>query len=237
MGLLDFFLGDERNIQRHTRRITNRDAQPDDREASARWLAQNGSPKAILGLLQRFDMNLEHQLKDQGEKELVHDLVLPMGEKAVEALRAWLRQCRQFTQPLRLLGEIQGHEAAVAMVYELLELELKKDDFKPDKKKGLLVWLAEVRHTGVIAAASPFLTDFDEGVRYAAAEAILAQGGEPARKALLAVLSNPNEESNRLKIRVADQFVQRGWRADELTDGAHLPERYTLREGRIVQAG
>ena len=38
MGLFDFFLSDEKKIAKHQRRLTNRDSQPEDREASARWL-------------------------------------------------------------------------------------------------------------------------------------------------------------------------------------------------------
>ena len=68
MGLFDFMLSPEKKIAKHVRRLTNRDAQPEDREGSAAWLAQHGTPQAILGLLSRFDMQLEHHLKDRSEQ-------------------------------------------------------------------------------------------------------------------------------------------------------------------------
>jgi hypothetical protein len=236
MGLLDFFMGAEKQLQRHTRRLTNRDSQPEDREASARFLAEKGTPQAMLGLLSRFDMSLEHQLKDAGEKELVYSLLVSQGDKAIEPTKVWLRQCKQFALPLRLLGELGGTESALVGAFELLELEHRKDDFKAAKKKGLLVWLIDQRDPRVVAAAAPFLADFDEGVRYSAAEAIIAQGGELARVALSPVLVNAAEESNRLRMRIAAIFAQRGWAVEGSPEGAELPSGFRIRDGRVATA-
>ena len=238
MGLFDRFFGDEAKIQKHTRRLTNRDSQPDDRDASARWLAERGTAQALIGLLQRFDLSLEHQMKDAGEKDLAYSLLLAKGEQAIEPTKAWLRQCKQFAMPLRLLGEIGGGNAAIETAYELLELELKKDDFKPEKKKGLLVWLADMRHSGASRAAEPFLKDFDEGVRYAAAEVIIAQGADTGRGPLLDVIANPKEESNRLKTRIAEIAVQRSWRVEDRAEALtkSLPSGFQVRDGRLLPA-
>lgn len=237
MGLFDFFLSEDAQIKKHIARLTNRDSQPDDREASAKWLAERNSPQALLGMLQRFDLALEHQLKDQSEKELVFDLLVAKGAQVLDPVKVWLRQCKSFAMPLRLLGEVGGREAAVDMCLELLQIELQKDDFKPVKKKALLVWLAEQHHAAAGAAAAPFLTDFDEGVRYSAVEVISAQTGEEGRVPLLELLSGTKEESNRVRVRVASVFVQRGWRVDDAGEGltAVLPAEFKVREGRIVR--
>jgi hypothetical protein len=237
MGLFDFFLSEEAQIKKNIARLTNRDSQPDDRDASAKWLAERNSPLALLGLLQRFDLALEHQLKDQAEKELVFDLLVAKGAQVLDPVRVWLRQCKSFAMPLRLLGEVGGREAAVEMGYELLKIELQKDDFKPVKKKALLVWLAEQRHAGASAAAAPFLADFDEGVRYSAVEVIAAQSGDEGRAALLELLAGTKEESNRVRVRVASVFVQRGWRVDDAGAGlvSVLPAEFKVRDGRIVR--
>lgn len=234
MGLFDFFLSEEKQIQRHVRRLTNRDSQPEDREASARWLAEKATPQALIGLLARFDINLDHQLKDAGEKEFVFSLLAGLGEAAIEPTRTWLRQCKHFALPLRLLGEIGGPRASLDMAFELLEIEGKKDDFKPDKKKALLVWLVGVKDPRCVEKAAPFLADFDEGVRYAAIEVLVAQGGDAGRAPLEAVLVNPREESNRLRVRVAEVFAQRGWRAGpEVAE--RVPEGFAFRDGRITR--
>ena len=142
MGLFDFFLNEDGKITKNQRRLVNRDAQPEDREAAARWLADNGSPKSLLALCSRFDMALEHQLKDAGEKDLAYALLAGKGAAAVEAVQAWLKTCKQVAQPLKLYEELVGREKAVEFALDLLDAERKRDDFKPDKKKRLLVWLA-----------------------------------------------------------------------------------------------
>lgn len=235
MGLFDLFLSDERKIKKHHRRLNNRDAQEEDRELSARWLAENGSPQALLALLSRFDMNLEHQLKDSGEKDLVYALLARQGDALLDPLHAWLARCKQVAHPLRLLAEQTDPEKAIAVVYDLLEAERARDDFKADKKKKLLIWLADQQHEGAIEAAMPFLSDFDEGVRYAAAEVIIAQEDDAGRAPLLAVLADPEEESNRLKVRVSEVFAARRWAIDEAPEVAdRLPNGYAVRDARVV---
>lgn len=235
MFLLDFFLSEDKKIERHTRRLTNRDSQPEDREGSALWLSQNAGERGIMGLLARFDMALEHQMKDSTERDRVFGLLVEKGSAVIEPTKRWLRTCKQFALPLRLLGEVGGQEAAVAMAFELLDIERKKDDFKPDKKKGLLLWLAEIKNTpAAVEHAAPFLVDFDEGVRYAAVEVLLTQGTDSAREELQRVFTNDREDSNRLKIRVAEQFIARGWKAESKVE-AGLPGGFAFRDGRIVQ--
>lgn len=237
MGLFDFFLSEEGQIKKNTARVTNRDSQPEDREAAARWLAERNSPQALLGMMQRFDLTLEHQLKDQSEKELVFDLLVAKGAQVVEPVKVWLRQCKSLAMPLKLLGEVAGREAAIEMCFELLRIEHQKDDFKPGKKKALLVWLADQRHAGAAAVAAPFLADFDEGVRYSAVEVIAGQAGDEGRAPLLGLLSGTKEESNRVRIRVASVFVQRGWRVDDAGEGLAgvLPAEFKVRDGRLVR--
>jgi hypothetical protein len=238
VGLFDFFQSEEKLIQKHHRRLTDRDATPEDREASAHWLTQNGKPQALLALLARFDLKLDHQLKDKGEKDQIFSLALGVGQPVHEPLRTWLGQCRHLAQPLQLYRELAGATATIDLALQLLERERAKDDFKPDRKKALLVWLAENRDPRLVQAAAPFLNDFDEYVRYAAVEVLVAQEAEAAREPLLARLMNPDEDSNRLRARVAEVFVQRRWPLGEAAAALadRLPGGYALRDGRLVAA-
>ena len=235
MGFFDMFLSEEGRIQKNQRTITNRDVQPEDRDAAAQWLGANGSPKALVALLTRFDMNLENQLKDKKEKEVVYSLLQKAGEETIRPLERHLERCRQVAIPLRLYVEMKGEDAAVSKVLSILELERAKDDFKPQKKVDLLVWLVDRRHPHAIDAVTPLLEDFDENVRYAAMEVIAAQQDEAGRVPLETVLRNQGEESNRLRIRVAELFVQRRWPiGDAAAVEAGMPPGYAVREGRLT---
>jgi hypothetical protein len=238
MGLFDFFLSDAKKIQRYQRALVDKAQQAEERAVSARWLADHGTPIALLALLSRFEMRLEHQMNDQAEKEDLYGLLIRLGEPVVEPLRAHLKKGRQMGFPLRLMVELQGVDRTVDLVLDLLEHERKKDDFKADKKQQLLVWLAEGRHARAAPVAAAFLHDFDEAVRYSAAEVLMASGDEASRLALEGTLVSPKEESNRLKTRIADVFASKGWPlAQPEAVAASLPGGFVVRNGRVVASG
>jgi HEAT repeat protein len=237
--MFDFILSTEKKIAKNTRRLTNRDAQPEDRESSAQWLANEGSPQSMLGLLARFDLQLEHDINNQKELDYIYNLCVSLGDKMHEPALVWLRQCKAVSRPLALIGDLQGEEAAIQAAYEVLQIERSEgNEFNPHKKKAVLIWLAERRHDGLIEQVAPFLGDFDEGVRYAAVEAMAAQQEDAAREPLLTVLTNAEEESNRLRIRVCEFFAQRGWPVGEAEEALaqSLPDGFSLRGGRIARA-
>ena len=61
--------GEAGQVKRHIKRLSNLNAQKDERAGSAHWLAENGSEEAILGLLKRFELTYEHRMKDTEEKK------------------------------------------------------------------------------------------------------------------------------------------------------------------------
>lgn len=235
MGLFDIFLSEDKLIAKHARRMTDCDAQPEDRELSVRWLADKGTDRSILGILARFDLSLDHQMKDNTEKDYTFDVLRSLGDKAIAPTEAYLKRCKQVAWPLRLFNALTSDARATEMVYKLLQAEFDRDDFKPHKKKALLIWLIERRDDGAIAAASPFLGDFDEQVRYAASEVIIGQRSDEGREPLLAALVNPEEESNRFRLRIAEVFAQRRWSVADV-DAEKLPDLdgFTVRNGLLV---
>ena len=83
------------------------------------------------------------------------------------------------------------------------------------------------------------LKDFDEGVRYAAVEALAAQESDECKEQLAEALGNPNEESNRFRCRIAEIFHQRNWSIEG--DAADLiaenpPSQFKLVGNKIVPA-
>jgi hypothetical protein len=237
MGLFDIFMSEEKQIVRHTRRLMNRDSQPEDREASSLWLAQNGSTMAVSGLIRRFEIKLDHGMKDKTEKDALFSLLVDLGSELVsEPLKNWLRKKPQFPIPLRLLQTIEGDDAAVELAIELLAVEVEKDNFKPEKKLGLLTWLNNYVHADMVDVGAPLLNDFDEGVRCAAANLLIATESDAAANPLCEALFRENEDSGRLKTRLAKVFTMRGWPVSSgfIDSTDRLPSEYTIIDGRIV---
>ena len=81
MGIFDFLFGGnkETQLKRHAKKVSNLNAQADEREASAQWLAEEGSPQAIGALLKRFSINYEQRMKDIKEKEYIYKLLERKG--------------------------------------------------------------------------------------------------------------------------------------------------------------
>lgn len=236
MAFLDKIFGDP--LKKHARRVGTRDAQPEDREASARWLLDNGSPEALTAVFKRFELQLEHSLKDKKEKELVFDMLVEVGPPAAVAAREFARSSVHFQWAVAVIDRLEGPAAGTRALIELLEHQRVEDEFKPEKKRTLLLFLAERSDPAVTAAAARFLTDFDEGVRHAAIEAIAAQQAPeadagPSPEALLGVaLMNPDEESTRIRGRLAEIFATRGWRVpDEAALAGRVPVGFRLVDG------
>jgi len=212
MAFFDFLLGGPGGqLKRHARRVANRDAQAEDREASAHWLAENGTDEALFALCGRFGLQLEHGMKDRKEKDIVFDLLIEHGAKGATVARRWASDNPHFHHVVRLVEKVEGGDAAVGLLLELLSAEKVDNEFKPEKKRNLLISLAERRSPRIVAAAVPFLVDFDEGVRHAAIEAIAAQEGDEGAESLAAALANPKEESTRIRGRLVEIFQQRKW--------------------------
>lgn len=237
MGLFDFLSGSEEvQLKRHAKRMTNINAQSEDRQASAHWLAHNGSPDAILGLLGRFSLNIDSQMKDANEKALIYDLLVDLGPKVCAPAREWMRKNASIAQPLRLVEHFEGREAVVAVLLDLLARE--NDPFKTEKKRQILIKLAEYRHASVAPAVIPVLDDFDEGVRYAAVEVLQNQEDAGVGPALARRLASPDEDSNRIRGRIAEIFSQRRWSLGEhaAAVAGNAPRGWQVQGDRVLPA-
>lgn len=210
MGFFDFFTGgEEGQIKRHSKRLRNLNAQAEDRELSAHWLAENGSEEAILGLLGRYTVTYEQGMKDQNEKQLVYELLVSLGPKGGGPIRKWVRKNSQFARPLNALAQVEGGDAVVDVLLDMLGREV--DPFKPEKKRQILVMLAEFRDPRIVDRVPACLEDFDEGIRYAAAQTLIVQETDEVKEELGAALARRDEDSNRLRVRISQCFQDRGW--------------------------
>ena len=239
MGFLDIIFGSPaKQLERQCKRVQNINAQPEDREAAALFLAEDGSEQAIYGLLGRFDVRIENAMKDRNEKAFVFDLLEALGQPALDPAVIFSKRCKNIANPLRLIEALGGTGPLLDTVLGMLDEEAEKEDYKPDRKRHLLVLLADQRDERIADSAARFLEDFDEGVRYSAAQAVIAQESERAMDRLLAALANPTEESNRLRVRIAEVVAARRWALDPHVEAlqGNLPNGFQVK-GRYLVAG
>lgn len=239
MGLLDWFKGGsgESKIKKYGKKLRNKDTPVEERESIAHDLAADGSEEAVLALLGRFEMTYEHSMKDASEKERVTNLVLGLGEDAVKPLEIFLRASNAFSRPLSIYERLTTPEQAQALVLELVEAEYKKSGLKPQKKRDLLVKLADFRGPKVVESALRFVDDFDEGCRASSVEVLIAQQEtEEIRETLLQRMSSGEEDSSRICFRIAEVAAARSWPLGEhaAAIGAKPPMNFAVNGDRLV---
>ena len=235
MGWLDWLTGGEDGqLKRHVKRIRNLNAQAEDRIGSAHWLAELGTEEAVIGLLGRFSINYEHRMKDTEEKNLVTELLRGLGQQKISGpIRAWCRKNEAFARPLSLVHDLEGKEAAVDILLDMLGREV--DPFKTEKKRQILIKLSDYIDDRICERVPACLEDFDEGIRYAAAEALISQDVAEIRVDLARALARRDEESNRLRVRIAEAFHKRGWELGEHADAIEErpPVGWAVAEGML----
>lgn len=228
----------ESQLKRHAKKVVNLNAQSEDRQFSAEWLADNGSPEAIAALLRRFSVHYEHQTKDKNEKELIYKLLLNVGSSIVPTTKKWMMHNIEFAMPLMLVENFEGEDSVIQSLLDMLARENdpeQTDMFKFQKRQQLLIHLSNFNHDSIIDAVAPCLKDFNEDVRFAAIEALGKQNNSAAQPLLLDALCNPDEESNRLRYRIAQFFQEHGWDlADKASDvEAILPSGWTIVDNKL----
>lgn len=235
MGIFDFLFGGnkETQLRRHAKKVSNLNAQADERESSAQWLAEEGSPTAIAALLKRFSINYEQRMKDIKEKEYIYKLLERQGADVIEPAKEWMRRNPNFAYPIQLITKFQGEEAMVTFLLELLSLE--NDDFSPQKKLQLLSHLQNHKHDSICPAVLPYLKDFNEDVRFATIEAIAVQKDDQALAPLLEQMEQ--EASNRLRHRIASIFSTENWSVTPFEDRIKekIPVGFTLQGDRLIE--
>lgn len=188
-------------------------AQTYDRQEAIRELSNLADAEAVAALLKRFTFTIDPSITDQEEKDLAFEGVLRAGKDAVEPVRAFAAKAESLRYPLRILKSILDEDE---LVEELL-VWLSRWDTEyakfVDPKLQLLEELSEHKHPDIRPAVEPFLEDVNEPARFNAVTAVLAQQDAEAIGPLLAMLLD--EESMRVRAKVADGLAQLGWTIPE----------------------
>lgn len=243
MGLFDLFSkkgspsSEQRELLRLKKMVANKLSQNIDREDALFRLAEMKTPDAAKVLLSRFDWTLNPSIKDQEEKEAAVRGIAAAGEAALPVVRAYCLRAEALAWPLKAL---KGILPASSLEEELLGI---LDEFdteyvrNPQPKVQLLQALGEFTSDDVRIAVQPFLGDTSEEVRFAAATTVLGCDLSAAVESLVSALID--EESLRVKNRIASGLVERGWKIPpsqqpELV--AAVPPGFSLNSGALTGA-
>ncbi|HWL86719.1 MAG TPA: HEAT repeat domain-containing protein [Polyangiaceae bacterium] len=240
MGLFDLFKGGSRDkgekrdpnavaAAKWAERAGDKRAQNYDRQEAIATLSAMKTSEAAAALLKRFTFTIDPSITDQDEKDTAFEGVVAAGEKAIEPVRAFSTKAASLAWPMRILKELVSEEAYVEELLGWLARWDTEYSKLIDPKIQLLVELEEHKHARIREAVAPFLGDVNETARFHAAATSFAQGDAAAVPALLSTLLE--DESFRIKNKIADGFVATGWSVpDEQRDAVRkaLPPGYSI---------
>jgi HEAT repeat protein len=246
MGLFDLFKGTPKAdgkprpkaspaakwADRVERRVQNY-----DRQEAIQALSEMETAEAVVVLLKRFTFHMDPSITDQEEKDASFRGILRAGRAAIEPVRAFAAKAESLAWPMKIIKALVDE----AEYTEELLRWLSKWDTEYAKfvepKVQILAALEEHRHPQIREGVERFLEDVNEPARFHAAATLLAQGDPAALPALAKMLVE--EESVRVRSKVAEGLVQQAWPLAEDTRAAFrnaLPAGYALDgAGRVTK--
>lgn len=174
--------------------------------------AKRHSEQAVQALLGRFNFIYDTNIvNDEEEKDMVYEGLLALGNRILPQVRKYLHEAPTLSFGLRLLTEICDHETTWHVISEVMADYEPGYERDPSRKLQLMTFLGDFKDARAVEVLLPFLGDHDETVRFVTVESLFKQGDERAREPLLQLMTNEEEESIRIKHRVAQGFAETGW--------------------------
>jgi hypothetical protein len=199
-------------------------------EGRAQIEKRNGvRAEAVTALLKRFTFVMEPSITDSEEKAVAFEGIKDAGELALAPVRHFVAKAESINWPTRIVKALVDEEAYVGEVLEWLSKWDTEYAKFIDPKIQLLVELEEHKDPRILDAVSGFLLDVNEVARFHAVGAALHQESDAALGPLVSMFID--EESVRIRTRVADAFSARGWSVpeDQRADARKsLPSGYTI---------
>jgi HEAT repeat protein len=213
MNLKDLLTSEGRlklRINRNIKTLCERYAQHEARMEAADKLQNIGTPEAIYGLARRFSATSENLGIDQEEKKHVQDMLVGFGDKAIEPLMKYIRSHDQVTWAIDALRQLVPNDRLIAFLLEIL----RGGDsvyIRGEKANQILRAFEHLGDPAVVEGVIPCLQSPDDTVRFVAVECLAAYGDERAREPLLEALVSPEEDSVRVKTRIAEALEKADW--------------------------
>ncbi len=215
MALSDFFSKESRGsraLKKMVQRANDKHAQSPDRWKALESLRDDGSPEAVLGLLRRFNFRYDKSIEDEQEKDWVYESLVDLGEKVLPQLRQHMRETDTLAWPLKVLEKVTTGEAFREALHELCERNDNSYVRDPSKKIQLVHFMGDHKDPVLAQLLVPYVDDADEGVRFTAVEALLQQKNqEVGAPPMIRRFLNSQEESRRIKVRIAEGLASLGW--------------------------
>ncbi len=219
----------DRKLDSLIRSASDKRAQQYDRDDALRKLVAIGTAEAAEGLLKRFGVKVDPSINDEEEKQLAYEGIVGIGQgrngdheeadkpalrtAVIEYVRAYCKTAENLTWALKVLRALENDAEYEDELLVLLAAHDTEYTRNVEPKVNLLGATESLRGESARNAVEAYLGDVNETVRFHAVHSLFEQGDVAAIPALVALLAD--EESVRIKNKVAEGFVRLGWRVPE----------------------
>lgn len=248
MGLFDFFSKsktdaapkrvNDREIARLGKVAADKLAQNYDRQEAIDELAKIASAASAAALLRRFEWTMDPSITDHEEKEAALRGIVAAGHDALVPIRDFCARAEGLTWPLKALRQIVTPDVLPEELLGILDGFDTEYRRNAEPKVQIIQALAEHKLEDVRDAVEPFLEDASEPVRFAAVTTLFALDDRASVPLLVVALAD--DESLRVKNRIAQGLSDRGWElsaedVERLRGG--VPDQFRLDGSRIQRIG
>lgn len=205
------FSNKEKTLKKTIERATNKLAQQPDRWAALEKLKEEGSDEALAGLCKRWSVTSQKAVEDEQEKHWVVDVLVSNGAASLGPLVTYMKSADTLSFALRVLERIADHDKVLEVADQLFASEPPGYVRMPDRRIDLLRWFSEWKGATddeIVSRLTPYLTDFDENSRFAAIDGMAGRDSQKIAAPLIAALIRPEEDSGRVKRRIAEILVR-----------------------------
>ncbi|WP_437639795.1 HEAT repeat domain-containing protein [Sorangium sp. So ce854] len=218
MGIFDFLrksnppaggVSSDKKVAGLAKVVADKRAQTYDRLDAIQSLAAMKSADGAAALLRRFTFSIDPSITDQEEKDLAFRGIVDAGKDAVPAVVEFCLKAEALTWPLKVLRTVLDEADYRAELVRLLDRFDTEYARNVEPKQQLIVALCDIKGDDVRVAVERFLDDVNETVRFHAVQTTFSQDSEASVPALVKML--PGEESVRVKNKVAEGLLARGW--------------------------
>lgn len=219
--------------------VADKRAQTYDRLEAIQTLVAMNTPEASAALLKRFTFTIDPSITDQEEKDIALRGIISTGKDVVPAIIEFCAKAEALTWPLKILAELLDDEEYRDELIGLLDRFDTEYARNVEPKIHIIQALEDVVHEDVRSAVERFFEDVNETVRFHAVQTTFAQGMPQSVEALIDLLAQ--EESVRVKNKIAEGLLVRGWtipekRRDAVEDALSDTSGYSIGEGgKIVK--
>jgi HEAT repeat protein len=170
---------------------------------------------AYVAVLKRFTVNASKTIDDEEEKGWLYRRLTAIGKPLLPAIKRFCLEAEGIAWALRIVEDVANESEEWDLLDALIEKHPPEYERDSSNKLQMLTHLREIDDPRVRDILARYLADPDENVRFHCIEALVQNGEEESKQALVEHLDNPKEDSLRLRSRIQDGLADLGWDLSE----------------------